>query len=134
MRGDRGWNPRVHWHGVERRWSAVRKFGPDPGIPLRLPDERFRREEKNRTSKSFYKGRRTVNTLTRGQRLQPWYRHARIGLFVHWGMLTGEHVADPIGPDLRYPYDPRSRARPSKRSGVPSVGLPPPSLSELNIS
>ena len=46
-----------------------------------------------------------MNTRTRDERLQLWYRQARIGLFVHWGMLTGEHVADPSGPNLRFPYE-----------------------------
>lgn len=46
-----------------------------------------------------------MNTLTRDQRLQQWYRQARVGLFVHWGMLTGVHVTDPMGPALRYPYE-----------------------------
>lgn len=42
---------------------------------------------------------------TREERLAPWYDDARIGLFLHWGMLTGEHEADPFGPDVRYPYE-----------------------------
>ncbi|RKP49875.1 hypothetical protein D7Z26_18775 [Cohnella endophytica] len=46
-----------------------------------------------------------MRTMNREQRLQTWYREARIGLFVHWGMHTGEHEADPFGPDVRYPYE-----------------------------
>ncbi|MFD2331733.1 alpha-L-fucosidase [Cohnella sp. GCM10020058] len=42
---------------------------------------------------------------TREQRLAAWFDHARIGLFLHWGMLTGEHEADPFGPHVRYPYE-----------------------------
>lgn|GEM_PF-3516678 len=33
-----------------------------------------------------------------------WYAEARLGLFLHWGMLTGEHEQDPFGPQMRYPY------------------------------
>lgn len=33
-----------------------------------------------------------------------WYAEARLGLFLHWGMLTGEHEQDPFGPHMRYPY------------------------------
>lgn len=42
---------------------------------------------------------------TREQRLAPWYRGARIGLFVHWGTMTGDHADDPFGPAARYPYE-----------------------------
>lgn len=41
---------------------------------------------------------------TRERRIAPWYRGARIGLFVHWGMLTGDHEKDPFGPEAVYPY------------------------------
>lgn len=43
--------------------------------------------------------------MTRERRLATWYRDARIGLFVHWGMQTGETEADPSGPDFRYKYE-----------------------------
>lgn len=42
---------------------------------------------------------------TRDMRLAPWYREARIGLFVHWGMQTGEYAEDPSGPEFRYRYE-----------------------------
>ena len=46
-----------------------------------------------------------MSRLTREQRLKLWYDEARIGLFLHWGMLTGEHEEDPFGPNMRYPYE-----------------------------
>ncbi|AZN42870.1 alpha-L-fucosidase [Paenibacillus albus] len=45
-----------------------------------------------------------MGRLTKDERMKQWYRDARIGLFLHWGMHTGEHETDPFGPDLRYPH------------------------------
>ncbi|SFT06757.1 alpha-L-fucosidase [Paenibacillus sp. BC26] len=46
-----------------------------------------------------------MDSLKKDERLQQWYRDARIGLFLHWGMHTGEHKTDPFGPDFRYIYE-----------------------------
>ncbi len=46
-----------------------------------------------------------MTSLTRDQRLKQWYDDARIGLFIHWGMMTGDHVHYPFGPDVKYPYE-----------------------------
>jgi hypothetical protein len=46
-----------------------------------------------------------LNMLKREQRLPLWYRDARIGLFLTWGMQTGDYTEDPFGPDFRYKYE-----------------------------
>lgn len=46
-----------------------------------------------------------MDQRTKDQRLRLWYREARIGLFLHWGMRTGDYERDPFGPDVRYPYE-----------------------------
>ncbi|QHT63058.1 hypothetical protein GXP70_25885 [Paenibacillus lycopersici] len=46
-----------------------------------------------------------MNTSAREARLQAWYRDARIGLFLHWGMRTGDYDRDPFDPDTPYAFE-----------------------------
>lgn len=46
-----------------------------------------------------------MERLTYEERLNRWYREARIGLFLHWGMHTGDHERDPFGAEASYIYE-----------------------------
>ncbi|WP_127586811.1 alpha-L-fucosidase [Paenibacillus koleovorans] len=40
----------------------------------------------------------------REARWASWFRDAKIGLFVHWGLRTGEHIIDPFSKEVVFPY------------------------------
>lgn len=46
-----------------------------------------------------------MNERTREERLKAWYRDARIGLFLHWGLRTGDYEADPFDDGTPYAYE-----------------------------
>ncbi|MBM7565787.1 alpha-L-fucosidase [Paenibacillus sacheonensis] len=46
-----------------------------------------------------------MHSSAREARLQAWYRDARIGLFLHWGMRTGDYDRDPFDPGTPYAYE-----------------------------